>query len=213
MTTLLLIRHGQSEANLSNCFAGHLDAPLTELGRQQAACTAAFVAGAYSVDVVYASDLSRAFATGEAVSEKVGVAIRPEIGLREIEAGQWEGVPFSQLQETYPEDYGLWLTDIGNSRATGGESVAELANRVEATLRQIAEENPGKTVVIATHATPIRSVQWKVSGKSLGHMKQIPWVSNASVTELFYENGGFRLGEIAQDDHLAELKTLLPKNV
>ena len=63
MTTLLLIRHGQSQANLTRCFAGHLDAPLTQLGQQQAACTAEFVANAYSVDAVYGSDLLRAFDT------------------------------------------------------------------------------------------------------------------------------------------------------
>lgn len=213
MTTLLLIRHGQSEANLARRFAGHWDAPLTELGHQQAACTAAFVADTYSVDAVYASDLCRAFATGEAVAKKTGVAIQPEAGLREIEAGQWEGLAFAQLEEDFSEEFTVWRQDVGNSCPTGGEAVAELAKRVENTLRWIAQSNPGKTVVIATHATPIRSMQWKVSGKPLGYMKEIPWVSNASVTELFYENGEFRLGKIAQDSHMEELKTTLPANV
>lgn len=213
MTTLLLIRHGQSEANLTKCFAGHLDAPLTELGRQQAECTAEFVVDTYPVDAVYGSDLLRAFGTGEAVARKAGVCAKPDPSLREIEAGQWEGVPFTQLEQAFPEDYGRWLRDIGNSRPTGGESVAELAKRIDGALRRIAEENPGKTVVIATHATPVRVTQWNLSGQPLSHMKDIPWVSNASVTELFYENGGFRLGKIAQDGHLAELKTSLPANV
>ena len=213
MTTLLLIRHGQSQANLTRCFAGHLDAPLTQLGQQQAACTAEFVANAYSVDAVYGSDLLRAFDTGEAVARKVGLKTEPDAQLREIEAGRWEGVAFSQLEQDFPEDYGLWLRDIGNSRPTDGESVAELARRIDGALRRIAEENPGKTVVIATHATPIRVTQWNLSGQPLSYMKEIPWVSNASVTELFYENGNFRLGKIAQDGHLAELKTSLPANV
>ena len=165
------------------------------------------------MDAVYGSDLLRAFDTGEAVARKVGLKTEPDAQLREIEAGRWEGVAFSQLEQDFPEDYGLWLLDIGNSRPTGGESVAELAQRIDGALRRIAEENPGKTVVIATHATPIRVTQWNLSGQPLAYMKEIPWVSNASVTELYYENGNFRLGKIAQDGHLAELKTSLPANV
>lgn len=213
MTRLLLIRHGQSQANLTKCFAGQLDAPLTELGRQQAACTARFVADTYFVDGIYASDLLRAFDTGRAVGELTGFPVIPEPGLREIDAGRWEGIPFTTLEREYPEDYSLWQRNIGNSRPTGGESVAELAMRVRNTMEHIAKENPGKTVVIATHATPIRVTQWNLSGKPVSHMKEIPWVSNASVTELFYENGIFRLGKIGQDSHLAEMKTALPANV
>ncbi len=213
MTTLLLIRHGQSEANLTHVFAGHLDAALTELGCQQAQRTADFIAGKYAVDGVYGSDLQRAFETGRALAQKLGLPILPEPGLREIEAGRWEGVPFETLQQVYAGDYGLWLSDIGNARPTGGESVEELARRVEGALRRIAQENPGKTIAVATHATPIRAMQWHLSGRPLSHMKQIPWVSNASVTELFFENGAFRLGNVAQDSHLQELRTRLPKNV
>lgn len=213
MTTLLLIRHGQSQANLTRCFAGHLDAPLTQLGRQQAACTAEFIVRSYPVDAVYASDLLRAYDTGMAVARLVNLPVLPDADLREIEAGRWEGVPFAELEQAYREDYGVWLRDIGNSRPTGGESVAELAKRFDGALRRIAGENPGKTVVVATHATPIRTVQWKLSGEPLSYMAQIPWVSNASVTELFYKDGAFRLGRVAQDAHLAELKTSLPANV
>ena len=59
MTTLLLIRHGQSEANKLGVFAGHFDAPLLPLGIEQAKKTAAYIAENYKVDKVYASDLKR----------------------------------------------------------------------------------------------------------------------------------------------------------
>ncbi len=213
MTKLLLIRHGQSQANVAGLFAGFTDAPLTDLGREQARRTADFIVKNYAVDAVWASDLRRAFDTGKAVADRLGLEVHPEPALREIYGGKWEGVPYDTLAREGGADYRLWLEDIGNSRATGGESAAELAERVYAACLRIARENPGKTVVVATHATPVRAVQWRLSGQPLSHMAQIPWVSNASVTELFYEDGVFRLGKIAQDDHLAELKTVLPKNV
>ncbi len=213
MTTVLLIRHGQSQANLTRCFAGHYDAPLTLLGRTQAQRTAAFIAGKYAVDAVYASDLSRALDTGSALARHLDLPICPDSALREIRAGEWEGVAMTRLLEEYPEDYGLWRNDIGSSCPTGGEPVTALAERIRRALTRIASENPGKTVAVATHATPIRCVQWLTSGQSLSYMKEIPWVTNASVTELFVEDGAFRLGAVGQDDHLQDLKTALPRIV
>lgn len=212
-TTLLLIRHGQSLANLDKFFAGHMDVPLTDQGLLQAQKTADYIASTYSVDAVYCSDLCRAFATGAVIAARVNVTPVADRMLREIDAGQWTGITFSVLETTFADSYTVWLKDIGNSHPVGGESVKELADRVSAALHRIAEANPGKTVVVATHATPIRATQWMLSGKDLSHMKEIPWVSNASVTELFYENGVFRLGKVSCDDHLAELKSSFPANV
>ena len=116
MTTLLLIRHGQSQANLNGLFAGQLNPPLTELGVQQAQRTAEFIKAHYQVDKVYASDLSRAARTGQAVADNLGLPLKTDTSLREINAGQWEGISFERLAQDYPEDYGVWLADIGNSR-------------------------------------------------------------------------------------------------
>ena len=213
MTTLLLIRHGQSRANLTRFFAGHTDVPLTDLGLRQAECTAEFVLANYAVDRVYSSDLQRAFQTGEAVAKPLGLAVQADSGLREIFAGQWEGKTFDRLWEEYSEDFGRWNSDIGNSQPTGGESVAQLQERMMATLQKIAEENPGSVVAVATHAAAIRSVQCGVSGVGLEGMKDVPWVVNASVTELCYENGQFALGKIGQAAHLESLRTDMPANV
>lgn len=212
-TTLLLIRHGQSRANLEKFFAGNMDVPLTDQGLLQAQKTADYIASEYSVDAVYCSDLCRAFDTGAVIAAKVNVTPLAERALREIDAGQWTGIAFSVLETTFSDSYTVWQNDIGNSHPVGGESVKDLAGRVSTVLYQIAEANPGKTVVVATHATPIRATQWKLSGKDISHMKEIPWVSNASITELFYENGHFRLGKVSWDGHLEGLKSSFPANV
>ena len=213
MTRLLLVRHGQSDANLGGIFAGQIDPALTQLGLRQAQCTADFIIKNYPVDAVYSSDLQRAYHTGNAVAQKLGLPVHTDTGLREISAGSWEGRRFDDLQAENSPAYQAWRQDIGHAKCPGGESIETLACRVWETVRAIAEENDGKTVVLALHATPIRVLQWHVSGRDLGYMQQIPWVSNASVSEFVYENGVMTPVKISQDDHLAEMKTVLPINI
>lgn len=213
MTKVLLIRHGESTANLHNIFAGHFDAELTERGHEQAECTARYIADTYKVDAIYASDLRRAFCTGVHLGNLLGLIVYPERGMREIYAGEWEGVPFFGIKDTHPAEHHVWNTDIGNSVCPGGESVEQMSNRVYETLCRLASENDGKTIAVFSHATPIRSMQWRMTGKPLSHMQNVPWVSNASVTELQYEHGIFSAVHIGQDAHLEEMRTVLPCDI
>jgi broad specificity phosphatase PhoE len=213
MTRLILIRHGQSEANLTRRFAGHFNAPLTELGRSQAEKSAEYVAENYKVSKVYASDLARAFATGQAVADRLGLEIIPDVRLREIRAGKWEGMEIARIAEEYAEDYKVWMSDIGHSKPTDGEKVSELAVRVLDVIKEIAEQNEGLTVVLATHATPIRVTECMVKHGNLDPMKDIPWVTNASISELIYENGKFEFKTVSYDEHLKGLQTKMPANV
>lgn len=213
MTRILLVRHGESESNILGTFTGQLDAPLSALGHAQAECTAKFLLENYRVDAVYSSDLSRAYHTGLHTAEKLGLQVQTDKRLREIHGGQWHDILFSELSSTHPKEYALWQQDVGNSYCPGGESVAELADRVWESLMEICRDNPEKTVLIATHATPIRTIQWKATGQPLSFMKQIPWVSNASVSEFFYENGKLTPVKLSQDGHLAHMKTNLPTSI
>ena len=213
MTRVLLIRHGETWANRRAEFAGFTDAILTELGCAQAEKTAEFVLANYKVDKVYASDLQRAFNTGKAIADKIGVEVIPEKGMREIFGGLWEDVPYATLCERYPEEYGVWLNDIGKSVCTEGESTVELGERVFGTVKRIASENEGKTVVIATHATPVRVTQTLIEYGNLDNMQNVPWVSNASVTELICEDGKWRVVKASMDEHLGKMKTVLPDDV
>ena len=212
-TRLLLIRHGESEANRQHRFAGHSDFPLSEKGILQAECTADCIAKAYAVDVVYASDLRRAYDTALATARRFSLSVIPCEELREIFAGAWEGLLFDEICVRYPEDYAIWMSDIGRARCTDGEKVSELQSRVIEAISRIAEQNPGKTVVIGTHATPIRATECALRGKPLSEMHTVSWVTNASVTELSYESGRLSLVSVGEDRHLAKLQTSLPKNV
>lgn len=179
----------------------------------QAKLTADFVVNNYQVDKVYSSDLDRAYETAKAVADLLGLEVSKEKGMREIFGGAWEGVEYAVLEKTDPEAYALWLKDVGHSRCTEGESVEELGQRIMSTLTRIAEANDGKTVLVATHATPIRVMQSLVETGGLDEMKDIPWVTNASVTLMEYTDGKWECIAVSMDKHLGELRTALPKNV
>ncbi len=213
MTTLLMVRHGQSEANIHNIFAGNFDADLTELGLKQAKVTAEYIHKNYQVDKIYASDLKRAYKTGLAIGEQFDLEVIPNKSLREISAGKWEGLTFEELPILYPEEFGIWLNDIGNSRCVGGESTAELGARILKALEKIALENDGKIVAIATHATPVRVMECLTQNRPIKDLKDISWVSNASVTEFCYDNGKWTIVKRGYDEHLSDLRSTLPPNV
>ena len=213
MTTILLVRHGESDANRQHFFAGQTDVALLEKGVEQAQAAGTYIAKTYAVDTVYASDLKRARKTGEVIAELVHAPLLTDVRLREIYAGAWQGNTFDDLQTCFRDGYACWLNDIGNCVCEGGESVKQLGERVAAALTDIAEENAGKTVVVATHATPIRAMQCVLKGLPWDEMKNIPWVSNASVTELVYENGTWQFVSEGEDRFLSDLKTSFPPNV
>ncbi len=116
MTKFLIIRHGESTANLERRFAGHYNAPLTDLGSRQAMATAEYIKENYKVDKVFASDLDRAFTTGKATADLLGLDITPTSELREIFAGDWEGCLFDDIKEKYPDLFAKWFGDNGNVR-------------------------------------------------------------------------------------------------
>lgn len=212
MTRLLLIRHGESEANRAGVFAGHIDPDLQWKGVKQAELTAEYVAANYSVDKIYSSDLKRAYRTAQALADKLGMEIIADTRLREIDGGKWENVKFEEIVKLYPEEFGIWINDIENAVCPDGESVAALGERIMGVLEEIAVKNDGKTVVIATHATPVRVAQSIIQNGGLRGMKDIPYVSNASVSHFEYD-GGWKIVKAGEDAHLAGLRTSLPHNI
>ena len=211
-TVIYIIRHGESEANQRDAFLGHTDLDLTEKGRIQAENTARYLSDVH-FDAIYSSDLSRAFHTAEYTAREKGLEIIKNKGVREINAGVWENVTFSELEAEYPTEYGTWVKDLPHARCVGGESVVELAERVIPEFEKLARDNVGRTIAIFSHGTPIRILKNHWDGKSLDRLLETPWASNASVTRAEYENGVFRVTDYSIDDFHGDLVTKLPDNV
>ena len=103
-TTIYFIRHGESQANKRDAFIGHTDLDLTELGHQQAQMAAEYLKD-ISADVIYASDLKRAYNTAMHTADAKGMEIIPNKNLREIFAGKWEDKTFNELEKSFNDSY------------------------------------------------------------------------------------------------------------
>ena len=211
MTTLYFVRHGESYANLNNLFTGQSNASLTRRGRAQAANTDRLLRDV-QFDAIYSSDLARARETGDTIAATHKLTLQTDERLREIFGGDWEDIPFKSITK-FPE-YDLWYHKIGLSRCPNGESVAEVQARVRAAVEDIVRANPGKTVCISTHATPIRVMEGVWTDTPLEELHNIPWVTNASVTVVEYDDDMH--GHIVERDvhhHLSGIVTNLPEGV
>ena len=122
MTTLYFVRHGESRANVETVFTGQTDVPLSDRGMRQAEELKERLLS-LRPDAFFSSDLLRAVQTVTPTAEALGLAVRPEKGLREIDGGLWEGKHIGEIARAYPEDYARWTENIGLARCTGGESL------------------------------------------------------------------------------------------
>ena len=119
MTTLYFVRHGESRANVEKIFTGQTDVPLSDRGLRQAEELKERLL-ALKPDAFFSSDLLRAVQTVTPAAKALGLAVRPEKGLREIDGGLWEGKHIDEIARAYPKDYACWMEDIGLARCTGG---------------------------------------------------------------------------------------------
>ena len=213
MTKILLVRHGESLANEGDFFAGQLDVELTKRGIKQAELTAKWICENYLVDSVYSSDLIRAYDTAKIISNYFNLQPIKSKDLREINSGDWQGKSFDQLKDEGGEEWNTWLKDIGKVKTPNGETAEDLFNRINSKVCEIARINKDKTVVIVTHATPIRTVCCKVKGLSVDSLKDVAWVSNSSVTEIQVNNENWSLIKESVDGYLKGLSTRFKANV
>lgn len=212
MTTLVIVRHGQSVSNLNKTFTGQWDVPLTELGKTQAERTAKLLE-AYPISVIYSSDLLRAMQTAEPTARQKGLEIIPDARLREIHGGDWEGKNGKLIEQLYPESHRVWKTDIANSRPNGGESFSEVYARANEILEEIVERHRGACVAVFSHALTIRTMASKWFGIS-GSSDELPWTTNASVAVVEYDDENKpHVKMYSYDKHQGELSTALAKGL
>jgi probable phosphoglycerate mutase len=155
ITRLYLVRHGESEAAAEDRFAGEIDVPLSERGREQARKLAQRLE-AEPVQAVYSSQLARTTETARILAEPHGLEVRQRAELREISHGRWEGKRRSEVEAIYPEEYGRWDRDPFSFAPQGGETGLAVTARALPCLLEIVETHRGAQVLIASHKATIR---------------------------------------------------------
>lgn len=202
--TFLLLRHGETALTPEKRFSGSGggDPELSATGRRQAACAAEAFAARGTVQEIVSSPLRRCRETAEAVAGRLGLEVRVEDGLRETDFGLWEGLTFAEVRERHGADLTAWLASPDVAPTGGGESFAEVAERVSAARDRLIVRYAGRTVLLVTHVTPIKTLVRLALGappESLYRMELSP----ASVsTVAYYADGNPSLRLLNDTSHL-----------
>jgi broad specificity phosphatase PhoE len=160
-TTLVLVRHGETNWNRERRYQGRTDTPLNDAGRRQAHELADSL-HTHGLSAVYTSPLLRAKETGAILAEAIGLDALEVDALREIDVGDWEGLTFDEVRARFPEH-----ADVGwHSGWTNGETHDQLSARVTSALVEIAQRHPGERVAVVTHGGPIRAALMAATGLS-----------------------------------------------
>jgi broad specificity phosphatase PhoE len=163
MTTIYMIRHGETPWNVEGRYQGQLDPPLTVNGRRQAQVTAEHLAS-LNFEAIYSSDLARAGQTAEALAHKIGCSIQFDPRLREIHQGEWQGVLISDIRAGWPNEIYGWEHDPWQHHPPGGERLQELQARLFAAIDDIAARHPQGVVAVFSHKLPIALLKIRYQG-------------------------------------------------
>ncbi|MFE6456811.1 bifunctional RNase H/acid phosphatase [Streptomyces cinereoruber] len=189
--TFVLLRHGETALTPEKRFSGSggSDPELSAAGLRQAEAVAAALAARGTIQEIVSSPLTRCRQTAAAVAARLGLDVRIEQGLRETDFGAWEGLTFGEVRERYPEDLDAWLASPKAAPTGGGESFATVARRVAATRDRLTAAHAGRTVLLVTHVTPIKTLVRLALGappESLFRME----LSAASISAVAYYGDG-----------------------
>ncbi|MFF1641104.1 bifunctional RNase H/acid phosphatase [Streptomyces sp. NPDC058246] len=157
--TFVLLRHGETLLTPQKRFSGSggSDPALSDVGREQAERVAAALAARGTIQAIVASPLTRTRETAGAVAARLGLDVVIEDGLRETDFGAWEGLTFAEVRERYPDDLNAWLASPKAEPTGGGESFAATARRIAATRDKLVAAYAGRTVLLVSHVTPIKT--------------------------------------------------------
>ncbi|MFD7440773.1 bifunctional RNase H/acid phosphatase [Streptomyces sp. NPDC059909] len=157
--TFVLLRHGETALTPEKRFSGSggSDPELSAAGERQADAVAAALAARGTIQEIVSSPLRRCRQTAAVVGKRLGLDVQIDDGLRETDFGAWEGLTFAEVRERYGDDLDAWLASP-KAAPTGGESFASVARRVSATRDRLTSEYRGRTVLLVTHVTPIKTL-------------------------------------------------------
>jgi broad specificity phosphatase PhoE len=184
---VLLWRHGRTRWNVEHRFQGQADPPLDDVGKQQATAGARLLAG-FAPTAIASSDLCRAVQTARPLAELLGLSVTLDARLRERSLGTWEGLTRDEVVRRHPEEYAHWLAGR-EAHQDGGESRAELAERVTAALAA----TEGGTVVLVTHSATAMALTGRLLGLPVTGWRAVGPLANGRWSEFTRDEHGWRL--------------------
>lgn len=184
---MLLVRHGATPSTGTTLPGRAPGLHLSDAGKAEAERAAARIATLKEVAAVYASPLERARETAAPIARARGLRVRTERGLLECDFGDWTGGDLATLRKA-PEWQTVQRYPSG-FRFPGGESFAEMQQRMSATVQALVCRHPGETVVAVSHADPIKAAVADALGTHLDLFQRIV-ISTCSITPILFTATG-----------------------
>lgn len=200
-TTLVAIRHGETESNRIIRFQGQRDVPLNDRGRQQAAAVSQALCGLQPA-AIYCSDLSRAYDTAVAIGRACNTDVVVDARLRERDFGHFEGLTKPEVAAQFPVEYARLEAREPHFKPGGGESIRELHERVVGVMRELAERHKGQLFVAVTHLWVLDSL-YRCAEHIALEAEPRARVPNAALCRLDCQDGEFTVEEWATVLHLS----------
>ncbi|WP_198972132.1 histidine phosphatase family protein [Xylophilus sp. ASV27] len=202
-TDLILVRHGETDANLERRFQGQVDRPLNATGHAQALRLAQRLAGS-PPDLLWSSDLARARETAMPVAAQTGLVLATDAGLREQNFGVVDGMRVDDIQRDFPEAWQRWTQFRADCALPGGESTRDFHARVIGALRRVAAAHAGRSVLVVTHGGVLDMVYRTARALSLDGPRTAP-IPNAGINRVRVAGEALQILAWADTAHLAGL--------
>ncbi len=200
---LFLVRHGQTDWNINRRFQGQSDVPLNEAGRQQATALANRLSREH-IDVLFASDLQRAYETARMIAAQHACEIRLDTRLREINFGAWEGLTYDEIKHNDPAVLAAREADIFTTAAPDGETLNQLTSRVESVLNDLHTQYADQTILIVAHGGPLQILLCLALNLSPSKYWQFH-LASASLSKITYYPAGAIINLMNDTCHLSSL--------
>jgi len=198
---VLLIRHGQTDWNVSGRWQGFEEIPLNDEGWAQARALADYLRRHHwRISAIYSSDLGRAFQTASAVGEAFKLTPQPDARWREMNLGIFQTLTREQIMNRYPEQFAALQDDYFGYRVPQGETRGDMQSRAYDAWKAVIQHNSGSEIAVFSHGGPIKVLLLKLfPTKAELHHVHIP---NTSISVLERRGSGWHLEAVGTTPHL-----------
>ncbi len=203
LTSIYLVRHGQTAWNKEEIFRGRADIGLDETGLRQAD-----LVGRYLKDVkigeIYSSPLLRSWQTAERIAQFHNLEVKPLLGIIDMSFGNWEGHHHKEIKELDSHNYRQWIESPHLVRIPGGETLDEVRQRAMISIEEVIKRHEGQNIVLVSHRVVNKVIICGILGIDNSHFWQIAQDPTA-INIIQYKNGRYVLSLMNDTCHLKEL--------
>ncbi len=203
MTAIILVRHGETEWNVSEVFRGRIDIELNQTGIKQAELLAEYLTDS-RIGAIYSSPLKRALKTAEIIAgyHKLDVEIAP--GLIDFDYGKWQGLPHQEVKDKHKELYAEWINSPDKVKMPAGESLNDVKKRAIGVVDEVIARYEG-TVILVSHRVVNKVLICALLGLDNSHFWNIRQ-DTCGITTFIYENERFILTKHNDTSYLKPLR-------